>query len=319
MSSSLAKHAQRALDLGLDYLVQVVREDGAWPSDLHLKLDLTDDPRPEYPPFVAGLGALSLAESAHPEAQGLYKNARTFLGRCMEYPGVWRYWSALPPDLDDTAVCSQIVGTHVWLALDRTLPTVFRKRDREGRFQTWFVKGDDSSTWDDIDSVVNANVIAWLGDRPETRPAQRWLKTLIDENLERGSSWYYPDPMDLYAALSRSRVHRSEEGWILSSIESTIISRIMSSYLNQLGHFGDVQRSVQAISALDRLDAWPGKNEVELVANYLLASQAAEGSWRSGLVWQGPPPPNPPSAGFTSDALITAYCVEALERIVRKI
>lgn len=314
---STIEGASRAIERGLDYLEGTVHDDGAWPSEVYLSLDRTGDPIPERPPFVAGLGALSMAECASPRAQRLRTRARTFLETIMEYPGVWRYWPTVPPDLDDTAVCSLVVGPHAWLALGRTLPTVFRKRDDQGRFRTWLARGGDFATWDDVDSVVNANVVAWLGDRPETRNTQRWLMTLIDENREDGSSWYYPDPMDLYAALSRIAPGTAGASGILSRLGPKLAARIMARRDEQAGHFGDTQRTAQALSALDRLAAWPTGYEASRAVDSLIESQSADGSWPAGLVWLGPPPPNPPSTGCASAALITAYCLEALERFVR--
>lgn len=306
-----------AIARGLDYLEGAVGADGAWPSNLYLSLDLTGDPSPERPPFVAALGALSLGAVGGASVEGLLERTRAFLKSGMEHPGVWRYWPSLPPDLDDTAVCSLVLGWHGWLALGRTLPAVFRNRDPEGRFITWMARGDATSTWDDIDSVVNANVVAWLGDRPRTRGAQRWLRELIDENRERGASFYYPDEMDLYAALSRCGPLSPEGESPIAGLGPTIAARVMAR-LDPAGHFGDAQLTAQALSALDRLSAWPSRNDAARAVDHLLQTQCADGSWASGLVWQGPPPPNPPSAGFASPALITAYCVEALKRFVRR-
>ena len=310
-------NVRNAIARGFDFLEAAIDADGAWPSALYMNLELAGTPRPERPPFVAALGHLSLRECPGPRSQRLRGRTRAYLLSIMEYPGVWRYWPSLPPDLDDTAVCSLVVGEHVWLALGRTLPTVFRMRDSEGRFRTWMAKGDDSSGWDDVDSVVNANLIAWLGDRAETGDAQRWLRTLIDGHCEAGSSPYYPDTMDLYAALSRLGPDPRGVGDVFRGLGEVLAARIMSRY-GRAGHFGDTQRTAQALSALDRLQAWPSAGDAARAAEYLLETQCADGSWPSGLVWQGPPPPNPPSAGFASAALITAYCMESLVRFARR-
>ncbi len=203
------------------------------------------------------------------------------------------------------------------MALGRTLPTVFRKRDGEGRFRTWMAKGDGTSEWDDIDSVVNANVAVWLGDRAQTAGAQRWLRSLIDDHREAGSSWYYSDPMDLYAALSRLGPDPTGVDGVFRGLGAVLAARIMSCR-DPSGHFGDEQRTAQALSALDRLRAWPAAGEAARAVGFLLETQRADGSWPSDVVWQGPPPPNPPSARFASEALITAYCLESLARFARR-
>lgn len=313
----MSSKVRNAIERGFDFLETAVNADGSWPSALYLNLELCGTPRIERPPFVAALGCLSLDECPGPRSQRLRDRSRAFLMSVMEYPGVWRYWASLPPDLDDTAVCSLAVGRHFLLALGRTLPKVFRERDGEGRFKTWMAKGDRTSDWDDIDSVVNANVVVWLGDQTQTEGAQRWLRTLIDERREAGSSWYYPDTMDLYAALSRLGSDPAGVNGVLRGLSAALADRILSRRVPS-GHFGDAQRTAQALAALDRLQAWPSDSEAARAADYLLRSQCADGSWPSGLVWQGPPPPNPPSAGFTSEALVTAYCMESLTRFLRR-
>lgn len=306
-----------AVSKGLDFLESEVDESGAWPSWIYGNLELKGNAKLEHVPFVTALGFISLNECPGEASARIRERARSFLLSKIEYPGVWRYWDWLPPDLDDTSVCSHVVGSHAWLALGRTLPTVFRKRDEAGRFLTWVVKGDDSADWDDVDSVVNANVVFWLHEHPQTEGAQRWLKSLIDEHREAGSSWYYPDPMDLYASLSRLGPNPIGVNDALRGLAPILADRIMSSR-DHAGDFADAQRAAQALSALDRLDRWPGRVDVDRAVEHLLASQRADGSWESGLVWQGPPPPNPPSVGFASSALITAYCIESLSRYERR-
>ena len=307
---------ENAIKRGFDFLEAVVDETGAWPSLVYGNLELSGDAKVEHVPFVAALGSISLRNCPGSRSTRICDRARSYLLSKIEYPGVWRYWNWLPPDLDDTSVCTHVVGSHVWLALGRTLPNIFRKRDEQGRFLTWLVKGDDSSDWDDIDSVVNANVVFWLKDHPQTEGAQRWLRSLIIEEREVGSSWYYPNPMDLYAALSRLGPNPTGVNNAFCGLGVALANRIMSSR-NQEGHYGEPQQNAQALSALDRLDEWPATNDADHVVECLLASQQADGSWKSGRVWQGPPPPNPPSVGFASPVLITAYCIEAFSRYAR--
>ena len=308
---------RNAVSRGLEFLESEIDESGAWPSWVYGNLELEGKSKVEHVPFVTGLGSISLKECPGKQSSRIRERARSFLLSTMEYPGVWRYWDWLPPDLDDTSVCSHVVGPHAWFILGRTLPTVFRKRDEAGRFLTWVVRGDDSADWDDVDSVVNANVVFWLQEHPQTEGAQRWLKSLIDEEREIGSSWYYPNPMDLYAALSRLGANPKGVNDALLGLGQVLADRILSSR-DRSGHFGDAQRTAQALSALDRLDRWPASTDVDRAVKQLLSSQHADGSWESGLVWQGPPPPNVPSVGFASSALITAYCIESLSRRIRR-
>lgn len=306
-----------AIENGFNFLEAEIDESGAWPSLVYGNLELEGEKKVEHVPFVAALGSISISECVGVRSVRICDRVRSYLLSIMEYPGVWRYWNWLPPDLDDTSVCNHVVGPHGWSLLGRTLQTVIRKRDEQGRFLTWIVKGDDSADWDDIDSVVNANVVFWLQNHPQTEGAQRWLKSLIDEEREVGSSWYYPNPMDLYSALSRLGSNPQGVNDSLFGLGPALVNRILACR-NASGHFGDAQRTAQALSALDRLDAWPAPVDAECAVKLLLETQRSDGSWESGLVWQGPPPPSLPHVGFASPVLVTAYCMESLSRFARR-
>ena len=311
-TAGLRRDAPRAIGRALEYLERTVDAGGAWPSRVYANPDCTGPAGDEQVPFVAALGALSLRRCSDPRAERLRVRTRGFLLKRMEPPGVWRYWPALPPDLDDTAVCSLAVGPHVYTALGRTLPAVLRQREAEGRFRTWMRGDPDAGTpWDDVDSVVNANVVAWLGDCPETRPAQRWLETVVREGREKGSSWYYPDRMDLYAAMARAAAVAEP---VFGALRPLLAARILERRQTD-GSFGAPHRTAQGVSGLDRLRAALGST-LDLASSVarLVETQNPDGSWPSDVVWQGPPPPAPPSAWFVSEALATACGVEALAR-----
>ena len=110
---------------------------------------------------------------------------------------MWRYYRHLPQDLDSTALCSLVIEDHPWILLKRNWPRILENRDERGRFTTWVLAGDEPDVVSrfrlEADPVVNANVIAYLGDCPETRDAQRWLETLITEGRVGDSSKWYPD------------------------------------------------------------------------------------------------------------------------------
>ncbi len=307
-----AEAARRAVVQGLDYLERAVDAGGGWPSQVYANPERTGPAGRERVPFVAALGALSLAVCPDERAEKLRRRAAGFLGAAMEAPGVWRYWRELPPDLDDTAVCSLVVGPHVWLALGWTVPAVLSYRDAAGRFRTWMRPPDPDAAvpWDDVDSVVNANVVAWLGDGPQTRGAQRWLETLVRERREAGSSRYYPDPMDLYAALARAS---AAAGSPLRDLRRVVAARIRERR-GADGSFGGVESTAQALSALDRLGEPPDAAAAAPSVDYLLDAQRPDGSWPAAVVWRGPPPPAPPSAWFVSAPLTAARCIEALQR-----
>jgi hypothetical protein len=231
----------------------------------------------------------------------------------MEYPGVWRYWPRLPPDLDDTAICSLAAKPHLWLLLARNVELLLSCRDRQGRFRTWMAGPEHlESALNPADSVVNANVIAYLGDRPETRAVQQWIETLVTDDTEPDLALrYYPNPIDLYVATARARSFAPPA---FSGLRTTLIERILS-WRQPEGGFVDVLRTAQALTALHRLEAAGPVAVVRSAESLLLEAQRSDGGWPECLAWLGQPGT---TLGFASEALTAACCVEALMPIARR-
>ena len=296
-----------AIARGLRFLEGAIDTNGSWPVRRCANRELDGPGSAEYPPFVAGLGLLALQGCDDPVAERLRRRTRTFLHACIGYPGVWRYWPRLPPDLDDTAICSLAAGPHLWLLLARNVALLVSFRDRAGRFRTWMAGPERvSAALNPVDAVVNANVVAYLGDRPETRAAQHWLETLVVDGSEEDLSLrYYPAPIDLYVALARAR---SLAPPVFARLRPALAARILSCRQPD-GGFGDIMRTAQALTALHRLRADAQVEVVRTAIGRILEAQRADGGWPECLAWLGQPGTN---LGFGSQAFTTACCVEAL-------
>ena len=310
---ALAKAARESIGRGLAFLESSVDGNGAWPC-IRFHLANPDIPRHyERPGFVSALCALALEGCRDARAKALRASTRTYLAGIMEYPGLWRYYRHLPPDLDSTALCSLVSGAHPWILLGRNVPRILENRDEEGRFMTWALgEGEPGVVADfriDADPVVNANVIAYLGDRPETRDAQRWLEALIAKGGLEGASKWYPDAVTVFYAAGRAMT-RAEPA--LPGLRPILANRILDLRDGQ-GEFGNVLQTAQAVSALHGvggLGAVDPKREVER----FLSSQREDGSWPEllafgdqSLRWSviG-------EIGHGSEAVTSAFCVEAL-------
>ena len=189
-------------------------------------------------------------------------------------------------------------------------------RDEEGRFTTWVLAEDEPDVVSrfriEADPVVNANVVAYLGDHPGTRDARRWLEALVTEGNLEGSSKWYPDTVTIYHAITRAMI-RVEPA--LDPLRPILADRILG-LRDGKGGFGNVLQTAQAVSALyniGRLERIDARREVER----LLSSQRADGSWpellafgdqslKWGVVGQ---------IGHGSEAVTSAFCIEALERL----
>ena len=196
-SEALAREARESIRRGLTFLESTLDKQGAWHC-IRFNVAKPDIPRHfERPPFVSALCVLALESCNEAQAKAICKATKTYLLNTMEYPGLWRYYRHLPQDLDSTSLCSLVLGTHPWILLERNIPQILANRDEQGRFMTWVLSEDQpdvvSTFRIEADPVVNANVIAYLGDRAETKAAQKWLEALIAEDNLEGSSKWYPD------------------------------------------------------------------------------------------------------------------------------
>ena len=316
-SEAVAEAARASIRRGLGFLETTIGEDGAWHC-IRFNVANPDIPRHfERPPFVSAYCALALERSAEPRARAICAATRVYLAHTIEHPGLWRYYRHLPQDLDSTTLCSLVIGAHPWILLGRNVPPILANRDEEGRFLTWVLAADEPDVVSpfriEADPVVNANVIAYLGDHPETRAAQRWLEALIAEGRVEGSSKWYPDPVATYYAVART-VSRVQPA--LDRLRPVLADHVLA-LRDAQGDFRNVLQAAQALSALhqvggiEHLDA---KGRIE----ELIASQRPDGSWpellafgdqtlKWGVVGQ---------IGHGSEAVTSSFCIEALERLL---
>ena len=314
---ALAGAGRESIRRGLVFLESTIGENGAWPC---IRFNTADPDIPrhfERPPFVSALCALALESCEEARAKAMCAATRRYLADTIEYPGLWRYYRHLPPDLDSTALCSLVIGSHPWILLGRNVPHMLANRDEEGRFTTWVLAKDEPSVASpfriEADPVVNANVIACLGDRPETRDAQGWLEALIAEGSLDGLSKWYPDTVTVYHATTRAMIRARPA---LGRLRPILADRILGLHDGK-GEFGNLLQAAQAVSALHNigsLERIDPKRFMETFVN----SQRADGSWPEllafgdqSLQWGAIG-----QIGHGSEALTSAFCIDALVRLV---
>ena len=313
---TLAKAAEESIGRGLDFLESAIDARGAWRC-IRYNTANPDIPRHfERPPFVSALCMLALESCSDARAKAMCAATREYIADTIEFPGFWRYYRHLPQDLDSTTLCSLAIGSHPWILLGRNVPRLLANRDEEGRFMTWVLAHDQpdvvSTFRIEADPVVNANVIAYLGDHPETQGAQRWLEILVTEDRLEGSSKWYPDTAAIYYAIARAMTRVRPA---LDRLRPIIAERIMSMRNAQRG-FDNILQTAQAVSALynvGRIESIDAKLQLES----LMDSQRHDGSWpellafgdqslKWGAVGQ---------IGHGSEAVTSAFCIEALVRL----
>ena len=317
-SEALAAEGRESIRRGLDFLESTLDENGAWRCVRFNTAD-PDIPRHyEKPPFISAFCVLALESSGEARARAMCEAAKAYLTDTIEYPGLWRYYRHLPLDLDSTALCSLVIGTHPWIMLERNVPQILANRDSEGRFLTWIHAEDEPDVAApfriEADPVVNANIIAYLGDCPETGKAQRWLEDLIVEDRLAGSSKWYPDTVAIFYATARAM---SRARPALDRLRPLLADRILG-LRDGNGEFGDILGTAQAVAALDNIGSLRRVNAKHL-AETIIGAQRADGSWPELLAFgdlsmkwgvAG-------RIGHGAEAVTSAFCIEALERLAR--
>ena len=314
---ALAKACRESICRGLDFLESAVDENGAWHCIRFSTAD-PDIPRHfERPPFVSAFCVLALQCCADARARSICGRTRGYLADTIEYPGLWRYYRHLPQDLDSSTLCSLAVEGHPWIVLGRNVPRMLANRDGDGRFLTWVLDEGEPDVVSrfriEADPVVNANVIAYLGDHPETRDAQAWLEALITEGPAEGSSKWYPDAAAIYYAASRAvlRVRPA-----LDRLRPALAERILG-LRDGNGGFGNILQTAQAVSALYNIGNLESDGAERLAARFI-GSQREDGSWPELLAFgdQTLKWGTFGQIGHGSESVTTAFCIEALERLI---
>ncbi len=316
-SEALATAGRESIRRGLAFLESTIDENGAWHC---IRFNIADPDIPrhfERPPFVSALCVLALESCGEARARAMCAATRAYLVDTIEYPGLWRYYRHLPQDLDSTALCSLVIGTHPWIFLGRNVPEILANRDEDGRFLTWVLAEDEpdvvSTFRIEADPVVNANIIAYLGDRPETRDARQWLETLITKGNLEGSSKWYPDTVTIYYATARAMVRAQPA---LDQLRPILADRILGLHDEKEG-FGNILQTAQAVSALYNIGSLESI-DAGRQAEQLMNSQRDDGSWPELLAFgdQSLKWGTVGQIGHGSEAVTSAFCIEALEHLV---
>jgi hypothetical protein len=239
----------------------------------------------------------------------------------------------LPPDIDDTA-CISFALKSAGVRPPRNGWAFRGNRDSAGRFKTWLFTTSRHRTnpWfafarsvgdrqarlrnaqvatpdaedprfrvmhidrDNVDPVVNANAVLYLGERPDTLPA---IQLVIDSVLGETSarSLYYEDTLAFYYAVARAHRHSSPR---LSVLASPIITSIANRGTSP-EHLNPLQAAMAASALLTFEPASSLAGELlRLIAN----AQRDDGGWDAYPFYNV----------WGSEELTTGLCLEVLAR-----
>jgi hypothetical protein len=294
--------------------------------------------------FATALIVYSLGFVPHAAVEKMTDRALTYFQSEMSGRGLWRYWGKsaersgrrlhkfIPADLDDMANISYLLKRH-----GKHVPDNERlmrlNRDRNGLFYTWLVPRPvwtleprywytllrdlnlarmtlfwktTEACYKDVDAVVNANVLLYLGECRETRPVTEWLIKIVRDGTEAVCDKWYRDPYSFYYALSRNH-HMGVSSF--SETTAAILSRLEAA-CDADGRIGDhVLHTALAVNSMFNLGACPPY--LDAAVDYITRAQAEDGSWESRPMYYGGPQL---CTSWGSSELTTGLCLEALHR-----
>jgi len=301
--------------------------------------------RPDSTVFPTALiGSCLLPLRGRPVADELLSATALFLRAQMARGGTWNHFTLghplralCPMDADDTACVSALLAAlGTGFPADQNKKLLLDNRRGDGLFYTWFAfhgrlhlstGGDHLALrlralrnplatlifWnrmecgpDDVDAVVNANVLYYLGLNEHTRPIIKYLLDIIAGGGEGDCDKWYRHPLSVYYFISRNCLNGALPKDELAPV---LVERIAAKAAPG-GRLGESALHT-ALAASTLLNLGVHGPLLDEAMAYLLSSQQPNGSWpRWRLYYGGPSLVN----GYGSEEITTAFCLEALAR-----
>jgi hypothetical protein len=158
----------------------------------------------------------------------------------------------------------------------------------------------------DIDAVVNANVLFYMGPCAESKAPLRWIIECLKNGEENTMDKWYKNPVVIYYFITRIIKQGFPE---IREVQPQIILAIMA--LQQ--HDGSIQhKALETALAINiLLDFQEPIERIQPLVHYLLQTQTPDGNWPRRVVYTGG---HKRIMGWGSDSLTTAFALEALTR-----
>ncbi len=302
-----ATRVRTALSRAVGFLDRQQLPSGELKTYRYSDLAMEANPQLKSTPYGTSYILYSLAYSDDLRVPSIVSRGSTFLLGEMEAPGLWRYFSlgnaeTLPPDLDDTACAAYVLkDAHDYLLLGLNYRLFLLNRDADGRFRTFLSDGGANN----VCGLVNANVLLYLGERPETLAACDYLVHLTTDGEEGKRTVYGVDDLLFFYVLSRAYFHGVRR---LAAARSAASERILARQDGDGGLGGSVLHTAMAVASLLNL----GYAEPSILAaavRYLLDRQNEDGSWPRAAYYI-----DFDEGYYGSEEITTALCIEALAR-----
>jgi hypothetical protein len=313
MQQLLSGGLKRAVRNGCAFLVEAQLPHGEFPAYIATDPFLKRNCELNSTPFVTTFVLYALWFARDLPISHAVNGGLRFLTHEQESDGTWRYASSLNPDrarldadVDDTACASWILRRHGvdFIPNEHILRT---NRRSDGLFNTW-IRPDGQPN--DVDTVVNANVVFYLGDTADTALASAHLVQLVESGRDSESFWYYEDLLTLYYAISRAAFHGARS---LARLAPLLAEKVAARE-NRAGWYGNELATALAACTLLNLDL-TREPSLARAAEALVECQQADGSWMRIPFYKGALPGTPARFWFGSESLTTALCVQALAHL----
>lgn len=283
-----------------------------------------------------------LALPKSPATEEMLARACKFLVENDHGPGLWSHFpkghfmrTLCGPDVDDTACVSAVLRARgITAPLARTVPLLLANRNAKGLFYTWYVTrlcwSLNLEYWravlaewrhprctvrywlsmegprNGVDGVVNANVLYYLGDIPQTQPVIDYLLRIIANGEEARCDLWYHEPNVVYYFISRNYARGISR---LEPARQPMIDRIWAS-VGKDGRLGaTVLETAMGACALLHLGVPPA--QLTATVQFLLKSQLPDGEWTRDCIYYGG---RSKTTAWGSEELTTGFCLEFLSR-----
>lgn len=307
-------------------------------ADVNQRVAVIEDEHTVFPATLIGHALLSTIENS--QTQSILTGIGKFLIDNQKPFGLWCHLTKshqlghmIPSDLDNTSMASKLLE-ELGIPFTNNKSLILSNKNSRNQFFTWITMrfqlhynwkywlsvlkeirhpignfyywNNYLSQKNDVDVVVNANVLYYLGESEFTQGAIDLLVEVVEKGNETTADKWYPRPILVYYFISKNFKHNNKK---LLSIRPRITERIKENVKQNGQMFDGVLDTALAISTLHNMHC---AHEIpELSIQYLIDSQKDNGSWDKWILFYGNPNK---SCGYGSDALTTAHVVQALAR-----
>lgn len=340
MSDDFIESLDAGIIKGVSFLQQHQYPNGEFCCYLSGDEEMTGWAIPDSTIFPAALIAKSLLSLAEmPAVDEILTKATGFFEYQSKKGIAWNHYTrwnihykTTPFDVDLTAcVCYVLRARKSWMLKFDNKDLLLANRSRNGLFYTWFAPrlggGQNKKYWklvlpqilkpvssymfwaknscerNDIDGVVNANVLHYLGEQEYTKPIINYLMGIVKEGKEKTCDIWYPNPLMLYYIMSRnyySGIVKFEE------VREIIINKILA-MAQPDGRIGKTELdTAMAICSLLYWRSYP--QELEKAVSFLIKVQNEHGHWKRAYCYSE----QRHKIGWGSEEFTTGFCLEAL-------